>query len=404
MEFVSGQIKIRDIFIDNGNWWRFWLAHPKMIRPSIVINVLKMLVCRTSFLGYHSFVCPHCLHSIQAPHSCKSRFCSSCGKKSTDDWIQTALNTLPDTMWQHITWTIPSPLQPFLWMNRYLFNRLPLLAANIIKQWAAKKHFLPGLYLAIHTFGRDLKRNGHIHLSTTAGGLSPDRTSWIPNAYFPHEPLKQQWRYTVINLFRSEFQAGRLRLPPHLRHLKTYAAFNSWLNVFYHKTWVVHLNQQSDNRKATIEYLGKYLKRPPIGETRIKAYDGHSVTFEYLDHYTDITETVTLPVLEFLGRLVAHIPDCYFRNIRYYGFLANRVRGQLLPQARKLLGQIQHLPKAVQKVYTSWRQMLVSSFGKDPLRCPACDSIMALSFVVFPSRRSLIALHQEIAHGYFKLL
>ena len=404
MEFVSGQIKIRDIFLDKGNWWRLWLAHPKLIRSSIVINVLKMLACRTSFLGYHVFVCPQCLQRVQAPHTCKSRFCSSCGKKATDNWVGTAINTLPDTIWQHMTWTIPSVLQPFLWHNRYLFNRLPLLAANIVKQWAAKKHFLPGLYLALHTFGRDLKRNGHIHLSTTAGGLSEDRTTWVSHVYFPHEPLKRMWRYAVINLFRSEFQAGRLRLPKELRHLKTYTAFNSWLNVLYHKTWVVHLNEQSNNRKATIEYLGKYLKRPPLGETRIKAYDGITVTFEYLDHYTNTTATMTLPVLEFIGRLLAHIPDRYFRNIRYYGFLATRVRGQLLPHVRQLLGQVTNLPHSAQKVYTSWRQMLVSSFGKDPLRCPACGALMALSFIVFPAQRSLTAFHQEIAHGYFKLL
>jgi len=29
MEFVSGQIKIRDIFIDNGNWWRLAKRQPR---------------------------------------------------------------------------------------------------------------------------------------------------------------------------------------------------------------------------------------------------------------------------------------------------------------------------------------------------------------------------------------
>jgi hypothetical protein len=113
---------------------------------------------------------------------------------------------------------------------------------------------------------------------------------------------------------------------------------------------------------------------------------------------------MTLPVLEFIGRLIAHIPDRYFRNIRYYGFLATRVRGQLLPRVRQLLGQVANLPHSAQKVYTSWRKMLLSSFGKDPLRCPSCGFLMALSFIVFPSRRSLTTFHQEIAHGYFKLL
>lgn len=400
MEFVSGHIKLRDIFLDNGNWWRLFLAHRKLIRIAIIINVLKMLTCRTPFLGWHVFVCPQCLRSIRAPHSCKSRFCSSCGKKATDQWIKTAFDTLPDTTWQHITWTLPAHLQPFLWCNRPLFNALPPLAADIIKQLAAQHHFLPGIYLAIHTFGRDLKRNFHLHLSTTVGGLSLDHRRWVPHAYFHHDTLKKMWRYAVIALFRSECKAGRLRLPPGFKHLKTYTAFNSWLDLLYQKTWVVHLNEQSNNRKATIEYLGKYLKRPPLGESRIKSYDGQTVTFDYLDHYTDTTETVSLPARDFLAKLIAHIPDRYFRNIRYYGFLAHRVRGKLLPIVYRLLNQVQC---SMRTAGCSWRQMLTSSFGRDPLLCSHCGSLMALSFIVYPAR-SLTSFHQEIAHGYFKLL
>src|SRR3990172_6902488 len=92
-------------------------------------------------------------------------------------------------------------------------------------------------------------------------------------------------------------------------------------NYLYQKKWVVHLNLQSDNRKATIEYLGKYLKRPPLGETRLLAYDGHQVTFEYLDHSTEPKAILTRPVQQFISRLIAHIPDTHFRLIRYYGFL-----------------------------------------------------------------------------------
>ncbi len=95
MEYVSG-IKLRDIFLNNGDWWKFFLKHWRLIRISIIINVLKLLVCRTSFIGYHVFVCPKCGNSIKAPHTCKSRFCSSCGKKAPDDWIKKSLNTLPD--------------------------------------------------------------------------------------------------------------------------------------------------------------------------------------------------------------------------------------------------------------------------------------------------------------------
>lgn len=51
--------------------------------------------------------------------------------------------------------------------------------------------------------------------------------------------------------------------------------------------------------KHNVDYLGKYIKRPPIGETRIKKYDGKFLTFEFLDHYTNTKDLMTLPILDF---------------------------------------------------------------------------------------------------------
>jgi len=263
VEYVSSNgIKLRTIFLDNGNWLKLFLKHRDLIRLSIIVNVLKLLVCRTSFLGYHQFVCPTCSKSMKVPHSCKSRFCPSCGKKATDTWIKNSFNTLPKTIWQHITFTMPSELWVFFWLNRYLMNRIPLIAATIVKDLALEKGFLPGIFLAIHTFGRDLKRNIHIHLSTTAGGLSLFNETWIGKAYFYHQSLKNTWKYHIISLLREEFKKGLLLLPPHLKHITSYTAFNSWTAQFYNTDWVVHLKKQSNNMKANVDYLGKYLKRP----------------------------------------------------------------------------------------------------------------------------------------------
>ena len=44
MEYVSGNgIKLRDIFLDQGNWWKLFLLHRDLIRLSIIINVLTQL-------------------------------------------------------------------------------------------------------------------------------------------------------------------------------------------------------------------------------------------------------------------------------------------------------------------------------------------------------------------------
>ena len=283
------------------------------------------------------------------------------------------------------------------------------MAANIIKKLAKQKGFLPGIFLALHTFGRDLKNNVHIHLSTTIGGLSLSYNSspqtnllgWIKSAYFYHDSLKKMWKYQIITLLRNEFKQNRLKLPPYLKYIKTYSAFVSWTTQFYDKTWNVFLNHQDANMKHNVDYLGKYIKRPPIGETRIKKYDGKFVTFEFLDHYTNKKNLMTLPVLEFISRLISHIPDKNFRVIRYYGFLANRVSGKLLPIVYTLLDMKNAI---VQKVYTPWRQMIINVFHYDPLNCPFCNIPTLPSYSVFQYPSNLLSMHKEIANGYFKLL
>lgn len=401
MEYVSG-IKIRTIFLDNGNWWKFFLINRHLIRVSIITNVLKLLVCRTSFLGYHLLLCPQCLYKKKIPHSCKSKFCSSCGKKATDNWIKNRFTTLPNTKWQHITFTIDERLWPFFWHNRYLLNKIPAIAADIMKTLSAKKDFLPGIFLAIHTFGRDLKRNPHLHLSTTAGGLriSNKHKTWVKSAFFHHAALKARWKHAVISLLLDEFNKGNLQLPNKLKHIKSIQSFYSWLQISYNKTWVVHLQKQSSNMKHNIEYLGKYLKRPPIGETRIRNYDGKFVTYQFRDHYTNTNQFLKLPVLDFIARLIAHVPDKHFRNIRYYGFLANRKSSQLLPIVYKLLNMNRNF---LTKISIRWKDMIKHTFSFDPTSCPCCKTQMRFSLSIF-TKHHILAKHKDIAHGYFPLL
>jgi hypothetical protein len=279
-------------------------------------------------------------------------------------------------------------------------GEVPRIAAGIIKELAKTQGFLPGIYLVNHTFGRDLKKNMHFHLSTTIGGLDlHNKGQYKKGAYFYHDTIKRIWRYSIINFFRKKYKSGTLKLPSSLKDIKTYTAFNRLLNNEYSKKWIVHLNKQSDDFKNNVEYLGKYLKRPPIGEARIKKYDGKEVTYEYHDHYTGEIATMTLSVFDFIARLISHIPDENFRSIRYYGYLANAVRGKLLPLVYSLLGNVKSL---LGKVYTSWRALIKKSFGCDPLKCSVCGTTMLLSKVIYPDYGPLRFWYRNLVNGEYK--
>ncbi|ERO72839.1 hypothetical protein L445_05432, partial [Klebsiella pneumoniae BIDMC 16] len=87
-------------------------------------------------------------------------------------------------------------------------------------------------------------------------------------------------------------------------------------------------------------YLGRYLKKPPIAASRLAHYNdgGASLSFRYLDHKTGETATETLTQRELVARLKQHIPEKFFKMVRYFGFLANRVCGRKLPQVYRALG------------------------------------------------------------------
>ena len=344
------------------------------IRDGIIFNVTKILSCKTKYLGFKTYTCNKCSNVKSVLFSCKGRFCSSCGKKQTDNWISKTTNVLPQTLWQHITFTMPDSLWPIFWSNRNLFGLISAIAAGIIQQIAAKKKAVVGIFTALHTFGRDLKRNVHIHLSVTCGGLN-DQGKWV-NLYFPSEVIKRMWRYRIIDLFRKEYKNCNLTLPNHYRKKKD---FDHWMQELYKLQWYVYLKKPSNNHQRNVEYLGRYIKRPPISEARITKYDGEKVTFNFLDHYNNTIEHVTMTVFKFIAHLIMHIPDRNFRMIRYYGFLSNRTRGAMLPLVYQAIRQF--TPRKIQKL--TWRMMYWMRYKKDPLTCPKCNIEMRLSGVYY---------------------
>ena len=386
---------IKKLFGVGQLWWRFYQKHKDTLRPAIVDNVIAMLSCGLSVRGYVLYECSNaaCSHAKKVAFSCKSRLCPTCGKKATDQWLKTQQAVLPQTTWQHITFTMPSELWQLFKLNRALLGQLSPLAAKTVQTVAQQKKCLPGIFTALHTFGRDLKWNVHIHLSVTLGGLADDLATW-KRLYFPKRLIMPQWRYQIINLLRQAYQRGELVLPPVLeQRCPTPQAFNAWLDSHYRKAWIVDLAKPCKSPNHNANYLGRYIKRPPLAMSRLVHYDGQQVIFNFLDHTSGNHQTATFEAEAFLERFVQHIPDKGFRLIRYYGFLAHRVRSALLPKVYALLDQPTPEPTTVR-----WPSLLQQSFGLDPLRCILCGSpLQPIKRVLGLSTQQLRTYHQPLA-------
>nr|WP_312891134.1 transposase [Clostridium thailandense] len=74
--------------------------------------------------------------------------------------------------------------------------------------------------------------------------------------------------------------------------------------------------------EVALKYVGRYAARPAIAESRITKYDGKKVTFYYERHEDGKRVEETIDVIDFIGKLIRHIPEKGFKMIRYYGTYA----------------------------------------------------------------------------------
>ena len=89
----------------------------------------------------------------------------------------------------------------------------------------------------------------------------------------------------------------------------------------------VYAKPNKCNPKTVVKYIGRYLGRPVIATSRIDNYDGVFVTFHYNRHEDEKYVEETLPAMDFIKRLIRHIPEKHFKMIRYSGIYARLPAG-----------------------------------------------------------------------------
>lgn len=106
---ASNNYTIKQILKEN--WGNFYAKHKNNIRDVVNDNVAKVMDCgNREKLGHSVFTCPDCGSKRNVAHTCKSRFCNSCGKTKNDDWIVKSQNRLLNVPHKHLVFTIPSEL------------------------------------------------------------------------------------------------------------------------------------------------------------------------------------------------------------------------------------------------------------------------------------------------------
>lgn len=383
--------------IDDG-WSKFLEKHGDSISQWTRLSVERMLACGTCAMGVRRYCCasPHCTHSRFFCQTCKSKSCSSCGLKATEQWIATQQHILPDCDWQHITFTMPHLLWPFFNHNWPLLNALFQAATRAMLRWARKQGVEVGIFCALHTYGRQLNQHPHIHVSVTRGGLDMKHGGW-KNIFFKKSAVEDIWRTAVTELLRDSYEQVAPGNLPGLGHIRDERQWRRYLQAQYGRRWKVHFAKKTRGAWRCVKYLGRYLKRPPVSASKLRHYNGGAVVHHYYDHQTQQHRQQTLTQEEMIGRYISHVPDKHFKMVRYYGFLSNSKRGTLLPKVYEALDM-----EEKKKPKTPGFAALMKGFlGTDPYKCILCGDRLRFSGAQAAGQHATEMLSERL-HGIAK--
>jgi len=325
--------------------------------------------CRSGHYGHSLYQCHTCGGQHRVQHACGNRHCPQCQQHKTQQWLRHHLDTQVPGPHFLMTFTVPEALRPFIRSHqRPAYQALFQASSLALKRLAHDERFigtdLPGFTGVLHTWGRQLQYHPHIHYIVPGGGLSKDRTTWLPsraNFLVPVKALSPIYRA----LFKEEMRQAGL-----LEHIDPQV---------WSIPWNVH-SQANHHSHSAFTYLAPYVFRVAISNRRLVGLTDRIVTFTYRKVGSTRPRTVHLDVMEFLRRFLQHVLPHGFMKVRHFGFL-HASCAVPLATIRQLMGQAHPSEKPPSQRTPPPPRVA---------RCPTCGVPMHLITRVWTSSRDFV--------------
>lgn len=270
--------------------------------------------CRTAEMGGHLHACGKCGTREFHFHSCNHRSCPQCGKDATAEWVDRELGKRVGAPYFMVTFTLPEELRPLFFtpQAKDIYQLFFSAASTALSGTLANPRWLgaktSGFTMILHTWNQRLHFHPHIHCIVPGAGIHADgHVVTVKNANFlvPQPALR--------SIFRARFRDG-------LDALSQEHPLPAIDPSIWEKDWGVHL-QPFGSGENVIKYLGSYVCRTAIGDSRILSITDTHVSFRWKDRANgDAQRVETIEGAEFVNRYLRHVLPRGMRAIRYYGF------------------------------------------------------------------------------------
>ena len=334
--------------------------------PGHIRNAARFLMaCRTKILGGHVQSCPDGHFHRMWYNSCKHRMCPLCALTQVERWLARQKARILNTDHFHVIFTISDQLHPLWRLNVKVISRILFSSAvNTLYELLEDEKYLggkPGIIASLHTWTKTQLLHPHLHCLVTGGALIGEQ--WISvkrNYLLPFRVVRKKFRGKFLAGIRTALDNEQLVLPDGMSRQQ----LRNLLNKLGRKKWNVHLKETYSHGNGVLTYLARYLRGGPISNKRIfSCKDGH-VTFNY---GREKVELMTLPISDFIGRFLQHIPLPNTIMVRCYG-LYHHSKKDDLALCRKILGQ----SPLEDTDFLDWQTCCEQSGKQHPELCPVC--------------------------------
>ena len=370
---------IAKIFDDH--WESFYKSKKDkidIVRPNAPMEIRKVIDCANHNLGSSIYICPNCDDEVYfCHHTCKGKLCSSCGIKAQNERTENILEKCITSKHRHMTFTMPKILTSWfindLLSLNIIFEAVCETMYSVCNGKFKKKvriynlKYKPGFFAFLHTFGRPLNFNPHIHVIFAENLLY--KNSFKKCSYLDYDALSKRFMIFLLNkmekYFGKDFRKTKNKM------------FKDYPNGFYVNNKLEDDGYKFNSIEELLKYVTRYCSRPAIAESRIINYDGENVTWFYVDHKEEKRHEITESAFSFIKKIIKHLLPTNFKSIRSYGFYNKPSK---LPKDTNMLISKEKIP--FRRSLLKWCNSIIKSWNIIPIMCPKCGTLMEYSFCV----------------------
>lgn len=335
-----------------------------------------ILNCKSGRLGVNLSQCADCGHVEVHNNSCRNRNCPNCQAVKKEIWVDKRSAEVIDSPYFHVVFTLPHELNPLIYCNqKLLYGLLHRCCAETLLELSADKKWLgatPGIIQVLHTWNQELDYHVHMHCIVSGGGLTGDGKIRKSSSKFfiRTEVLRDKFKGKYMAHLVSLYESGSLNFSSSCENLRNSYHWKEFKNKLYEMDWCPYIKKTFNGFGNVIEYLGRYIHKIAISNSRILSVTEDTVTFSARGKKPgEPKRQITLGNTEFIRRYLMHVLPSGFQKIRYYGFLNNRMKYKNL----KVIFKLQNGQRFKQRYAgMSLAELLKAVWNFDICVCPEC--------------------------------